>query len=786
MAVSNSGHPVPDLRAILFNPNSNSKIQQGDFDRITYGFNNGVPSHYREVVDYGFDELATFIDVDFVRKDNDPDIEFKTSNAPVGDGFANYTIFNFDNDLDFERLSSSVRYSPTQGNKPNEVDYYVLLHEIGHALTLEHVTPTSVPEHLPNLPAKFQDNLFTVMHYEGNLDEGFINIVRASENEFFYRHYQLLDVYALQVRYGANNDTFAGNTVHNFASLKGDGHLKVLWDASGVDTLDAGKGTIDQTIDLAEGAFSTIASPAKPHNFAIAHGAKIENAKAGRGDDKISGNALANRLEGGQGNDRLEGKGGNDTLIGGSGEDVAIYDGRFADYKVTALGGGSFEVVDLKSSGGDTGRDTLSGIEIIEFNDRLFRPGEGGSAPGQGNTDFELAGGVRETGKFGNKFSGQSDADGLITAQFQNTGGKAVLSLRGFDIDFANEVEVLLNGQSLGFLSKGPNNGLNSGDSFQILASQQTSGTNTLSFEQTISNSYKWGITDILVKEQGGSSPPPQKPPSGMHLGLGQTENGEFGNKFNGRTDADGVLAFTFENTKGDAFLDVKGFDIDFADEVSLSLNGQFLGFLSKGPNNKLNNGDRFEITADAQVQGTNTLTFEQEISDSYKWGVTDLKVQKMGGSSTPPSNARDLSDLFPSAKVTGTSGKDNLNGTGRDERIEGFANDDILHGQGGDDFIIIGPGKDKNYGGPGFDVAVFDGKIGDFSGVSGVRDAYTITDDVRFGGNLGFDRVKAVEIFAFDDALFDTRSGKRESFSDTKQLVSRLEDLIASGDTIT
>ena len=98
---------------------------------------------------------------------------------------------------------------------------------------------------------------------------------------------------------------------------------------------------------------------------------------------------------------------------------------------------------------------------------------------------------------------------------------------------------------------------------------------------------------------------------------------------------------------------------------------------------------------------------------------------------------------------------------------------------------MIIGAGRDKNFGGPGFDVAVFDGRIDDFSGVSGAQDVYLINDLNTADGNLGFDRVRAFEILAFEDALFDTRSGNEERFTTTSNLVARLDDLITSGDII-
>ena len=123
--------------------------------------------------------------------------------------------------------------------------------------------------------------------------------------------------------------------------------------------------------------------------------------------------------------------------------------------------------------------------------------------------------------------------------------------------------------------------------------------------------------------------------------------------------------------------------------------------------------------------------------------------------------------------------------GTDTDDLLHALSNDDFLYGLDGNDFLIIGEGSDKNYGGTGFDVAVFEGIIDDFSGVSGILDAYRITDNNPSDSDLGFDRVKAVEIFAFDDALFDTRTGARQGFATEADLVSELARLIATEDVI-
>lgn len=277
-----------------------------------------------------------------------------------------------------------------------------------------------------------------------------------------------------------------------------------------------------------------------------------------------------------------------------------------------------------------------------------------------GNGDISLVLGATQTGSFGNNFDGKSDPDGVITATFANTGADATLSLTGFDVDFTNEVLVRLNGNNLGFLSTGPNNGLNGGDSFSISAAQQIAGTNTLTFEQNLNNGYKWGVTDILIENGGGQpdpNPTPEPPTSGsdFSLALGTTQTGSFGNNFDGQSDADGVVTATFANTGGGVDLSLTGFDVDFANEVKVSLNGTSLGFLSTGPNNGFNGGDSFSISAAQQVSGTNTLTFEQNLNNGYKWGVTDILLSEPG-QTTPPNPGSGAPDGVLDVMIIGDS----------------------------------------------------------------------------------------------------------------------------------
>jgi len=113
-------------------------------------------------------------------------------------------------------------------------------------------------------------------------------------------------------------------------------------------------------------------------------------------------------------------------------------------------------------------------------------------------TDFSLTLGVTNLNTFGNVPPAfdpgnlYNDADGMVTASFTGTSQNLKLSVRDWDINTATEMEVLLNGVHLGYLT--PTSPFASGNTFlTILASQQIAGTNVLTF---LNNDYlnSWAI----------------------------------------------------------------------------------------------------------------------------------------------------------------------------------------------------------------------------------------------------------------------------------------------------
>jgi len=143
--------------------------------------------------------------------------------------------------------------------------------------------------------------------------------------------------------------------------------------AGGSDTLSYTGTSVGVAVNLAAGTATGFAA-----NPAIGAGTAIsgfENVTGGAGDDHFIGDAGANTLDGGAGDDTLRGGAGDDTLIGGAHTlgDTAIYDDARGNYTVAATTVDGFvtaftDVTETVVTGTDEGHDTLSGIEILQFN----------------------------------------------------------------------------------------------------------------------------------------------------------------------------------------------------------------------------------------------------------------------------------------------------------------------------------------------------------------------------------------------------------------------------------
>ncbi|MFK7769004.1 MAG: cadherin-like domain-containing protein, partial [Mariniblastus sp.] len=169
---------------------------------------------------------------------------------------------------------------------------------------------------------------------------------------------------------GTGNDTLYGNAGDDtFVYAEGDGADRMLG-GEGTDTIDATEAdTLSlrhltsrdsiETINGSENGTSIEGTDGNNHlNFSNTELNNIVSIDAGAGDDYVLGTSGDDVFIAGEGNDRYVGNGGND---------VVLFDGNRADYEITKLSDGSFEVQDMRD--GADGRDVVQLIENFQFAD---------------------------------------------------------------------------------------------------------------------------------------------------------------------------------------------------------------------------------------------------------------------------------------------------------------------------------------------------------------------------------------------------------------------------------
>ncbi|HYC73610.1 M10 family metallopeptidase C-terminal domain-containing protein [Brevundimonas sp.] len=652
----------------------------------------------------------------------------------------------------------------------------VLLHEIGHAIGLSHPAAYNAGSGgaitYDGSAIYFEDSRqYTVMSYFGETLTGGNFGGRYSAVPL------LDDIAAAQRLYGANMTTRTGDTTYGFNSNAGQPWFNAntslsalifaVWDAGGVDTFDFSGYSVAQTIDLRQGAFSSVGGLLG--NVAIAIGVVIENVVGGQGADTIRGNSAGNVITS---------NGGNDEIDGGLGSDTVVFAGARANYTVVWNG----QVGTISGLGQTV---TVSNVEFLQFSDQTIAAAPTGGLLVGGDITNETIGGTVFADVIGglggndtiNGLAGTDTLDGGSGNDILNGGDNddTLIGGRGDDAlnggaghDFADYI-----GAGAGItvnLAAGTASGGAGADTLSGI--EEVRGTvyaDTLTGDANANVLHGGGGIDTLnggggvdqlfagAPGEGGGAPDIVKGQGTANSTIGTAVSLAGGFDLGTRSDVansstiphatvvatshGGVEYYAFTVAAGETVV----FDIDNASFDSV------LRVYDAGGTQLAQNDDS---ASDGGAATDSALSHTFAAAGTY---YVQVSQWQSGADATlvtappPPGGAYTLHVSVPSASVVplvylgatmnGEAGADTLNGgVGRD----------TLNGGGDDDLLTGGAENDTIDGGAGtLDTAVF----------SGNRSAYTIT--VNSGvttvvGPDGTDTVSNVERLQFDDGLYD------------------------------
>ena len=237
------------------------------------------------------------------------------------------------------------------GMTPGQEGYYALLHELGHALGLQHPLGESDSSGAVVLLDRFTSLSNTVM----------IDQTSAQTGGLWPSWFGTLDMQALRFLYGGKAVS-TGADRYMVADLASWSYM-VIVDDGGDDTLDASTSAVGVTIDLRSGWLSSVGMSAagEPlrNNLSLGVGTVIEAAVGSAYDDLLIGSDAPNRLHG---------NGGSDILDGNGGLDWAIFKGARSSWFVEPLLATSNWFVTARN--GLSGAVELRKIERVRFDDK--------------------------------------------------------------------------------------------------------------------------------------------------------------------------------------------------------------------------------------------------------------------------------------------------------------------------------------------------------------------------------------------------------------------------------
>ncbi len=536
--------------------------------------------------------------------------------------------------------------------------------------------------------------------------------------------------------------------------ISGDQGVNILDGGAGDDTLNGGGG--NDTLIGGEGSdtvefywFNTgivvdlsLAGPQDTGTGVITF-SSIENLTGSHGDDVLSGNDDANRLEGGYGDDQLFGRGGDDTLISGPGNEILDggYGNDTADFRnhsgitVSLAETGAQPIyppytyytttlVSIENVFGSDGDDTITGSAGANIltgweGDDLLTGGAGADlfrfAAGDGHdtiTDF---------------VSGEDeiDATGFASCHLVQEGADLRIV---FDED--NSI-LLLNTDAADFDSADINVPLE--DAPNVI--DGTTGADVLNgtAEDDVINGLEG---DDILHGLGGNDELKGGAGNDVLYGGAGADILEGGGGTDAAAFSGAAVSLNFEtgihtgDAAGDVFIDIAQFLLsEFNDSfVGDSNNNRVSGldgddalqgmggndWLSGGNGNDVLDGGAGRDEA-SFLSATSGVVVSLGIAGPQATGQgndTLIAIEDLRGSS----HADTLTGSGGSNYIYGQNGNDTLNGGGGNDYLRGGEGNDTLYadggddvrGEGGDDLIIATSGDNTFWGGTGFDTLDF------------------------------------------------------------------------------
>ena len=237
---------------------------------------------------------------------------------------------------------------------PGQEGYYVLLHELAHALGLQHPlseADTSGATVLLNSVATASHTLMVEMSASSSSSS-------SASGVSWPTWFGGFDMQALRALYGTR--AFASGD--NVYAVSDASRPLSIFDDGGLDTLDASQASVSASIDLRPGKSSSIGmapdGKASVGNVSIASGTVIENVVGTPYDDVILGNAANNTITFSGGNDIVDGDEGVDVFrVWGSSSSVSIFKDAPTGYW------------SLDSTNRESGSSELRNVERVYFTD---------------------------------------------------------------------------------------------------------------------------------------------------------------------------------------------------------------------------------------------------------------------------------------------------------------------------------------------------------------------------------------------------------------------------------